>query len=78
MRGEQWPGENPLGQRLDDGDSKDIVVGVVGDAHINALSDDDAMEQYWPPSRTTCLRWWLVATASGDAAKPSADCEVHQ
>lgn len=24
-----------------------MVIGVVGDAHINALNDDDAFEQYW-------------------------------
>jgi hypothetical protein len=45
---EQWPAQNPLGQFLGDGTTKDIVVGVAGDAHINALSDDDATEQYWP------------------------------
>jgi predicted permease len=44
---QQWPGQNPLGQKLGDGDSKDIVIGVAGDAHINALNDDDATEQYW-------------------------------
>ena len=44
----QWPNQNPVGQRLGEEDaSKSIVVGVVGDAHINALSDDDATEQYW-------------------------------
>jgi predicted permease len=44
---QQWPGENPLGQAVGDGTNKDTVVGVAGDAHINALSDDDAVEQYW-------------------------------
>jgi predicted permease len=48
MAREQWPGQNPLGQQIGEGDTKDTVVGVVGDAHINALSDDDAVEQYWP------------------------------
>jgi predicted permease len=48
MAREQWPGQSPLGQQIGDGDAKDTVVGVVGDAHINALSDDDAVEQYWP------------------------------
>ena len=61
MAGEQWPGENPLGQKLDDGDSKDIVVGVVGDAHINALSDDDAVEQYWPSQQESMPSMVLVA-----------------
>ncbi|HUD57722.1 MAG TPA: FtsX-like permease family protein, partial [Terracidiphilus sp.] len=34
--------------RLGDDDApKSIVVGVAGNAHINALSNDDATEQYW-------------------------------
>ena len=44
----QWPGKNPLGEQIGNGDTKDTVVGVVGNAHINAMSDDDATEQYWP------------------------------
>jgi ABC-type antimicrobial peptide transport system permease subunit len=45
---QQWPHQNPIGQRLGDEDAtKSIVVGVAGNAHINALSDDDATEQYW-------------------------------
>jgi predicted permease len=44
----QWPGRNPIGQQMGDGDRKDIVVGVVGNARVNALNDDDATEQYWP------------------------------
>jgi hypothetical protein len=45
---QQWPNQNPIGQRLGDDDStKSIVVGVAGNAHINALSDNDATEQYW-------------------------------
>lgn len=46
---QQWPRQNPLGKRLGNDDaSRSIVVGVVGNAHINALSDNDATEQYWP------------------------------
>jgi predicted permease len=45
---QQWPHQNPIGQRLGDDDStKSIVIGVAGNARINALSDDDATEQYW-------------------------------
>lgn len=42
-----WGTQNPIGQRIPGDDSKDIVIGVVGDAHVNALSDDDAVEGYW-------------------------------
>jgi predicted permease len=45
---QQWPNQNPVGQRLsDDPASHDIVIGVAGNARINALNDDDATEQYW-------------------------------
>ena len=44
----EWPGQNPIGQQLPNGDAKDTVVGVAGDAHVNAANDDDAVEQYWP------------------------------
>ena len=43
----QWPGQNPVGKQIENGDSKDTVVGVAGNARINALSDDDALEEYW-------------------------------
>ena len=66
MAKHQWPGQNPLGQRIDGGDSHDFVVGVVGDAHINALSDDDAIEQYWPAGQDIAQEMVLVVRTSGD------------
>lgn len=45
---QQWPGQNPVGQTVTSGDGKPTVVGVVGDAHTNDLSNGDALEQYWP------------------------------
>jgi predicted permease len=44
----EWPGQNPIGQQVPNGDAKDTVVGVAGDAHVNAANDDDAVELYWP------------------------------
>lgn len=44
-----WPHQNPLGQTIPGDGSKDMVIGVVGDAHVNAMNDDDALEAYWPP-----------------------------
>ncbi len=41
----QWPGENPLGKKYWD---TATVVGVAGDAHMNAMNDGDAMEIYQP------------------------------
>jgi predicted permease len=47
----QWPGQNPIGKQFDPKDpgssTRDTVVGVAGDARLNALNDDDAVEEYW-------------------------------
>ena len=45
MARRQWPGENPLGKIYWD---KDVVIGVAGNAHINAMNDGDAVEIYTP------------------------------
>ena len=65
---QQWPGTNPLGQTLGDAASKDVVIGVVGDAHINALSDDDAVEQYWPAQTDDMPDMVPIVRSSGDPA----------
>jgi predicted permease len=41
----QWPGQDPIGKQF--GDAKDTVVGVAGNARVNAINDDDATEVYW-------------------------------
>ncbi|HEX4065470.1 MAG TPA: ABC transporter permease [Acidobacteriaceae bacterium] len=64
---EQWPGENPLGQTLGDGADKDTIVGVAGDAHINALSDDDALEQYWAAQQDDMPDMVLIVRSTGEA-----------
>ena len=40
----QWPGENPLGKKY----GENTVVGVAGNAHVNAMNDGDALEAYYP------------------------------
>jgi predicted permease len=62
----QWPDQNPLGQQIGDGTTKDTVVGVVGDAHINALNDDDAVEQYWPATTANMPAMVVIVRASGE------------
>jgi len=66
MARQQWPGKNPLDQKLGDGDTKDTVVGVVGDAHINALSDDDATEQYWAAQQDDMPGMTVMVRAGGE------------
>jgi len=41
---QQWPGEDPIGKQFW---QKDTVVGVAGNAHINAVNDGDTVEVYW-------------------------------
>ena len=68
----QWPGENPLGQTLGDGADKSTVIGVVGDAHINALSDDDAVEQYWSAQPEDMPGMVLVVRSAGEPGSISS------
>jgi putative ABC transport system permease protein len=63
---QQWPGENPLGKQIGEGDTKQIVIGVAGDAHINALNDDDAAEQYWPAQPDQMPGMVVIARATGE------------
>ena len=74
----QWPGQNPVGKpvgQLVAGDEqKDIVVGVAGDARINALSDDDAVEQYWPMQQDDMPDMTIIVRTAGasDSLPPVA------
>ncbi|HLY19680.1 MAG TPA: ABC transporter permease [Bryobacteraceae bacterium] len=61
----QWPGQNPLGKQIGGGEAKDTVIGVIGDAHLNALNDDDAMEQYWPAARDQMPGMVLIVRMAG-------------
>ncbi len=63
---QQWPGQNPLGRQMGDGNTKDTVVGVAGDAHINALNDDDAAEQYWPAQQDDMPGMVVIVRGSGE------------
>ena len=63
---QQWPGKNPLGQTVGEGTGRDTVIGVVADAHANAPNDDDAVEQYWPPSPDDVPDMVLMARSVGD------------
>ena len=71
---EQWPGISPVGQLMGDGPSKDMVVGVVGNARINALSDDDATEQYWAAQQDDMPGMVVIARTAGapDSVSPIA------
>ncbi|HUZ94274.1 MAG TPA: FtsX-like permease family protein, partial [Edaphobacter sp.] len=51
---------------LGDGPVKDTVIGVVGDAHINALNDDDATEQYWAAQAEDMPDMAMIVRANGE------------
>jgi predicted permease len=63
----QWPGQNPLGKLMGEGKDKNVVVGVVGDAHMNGLNDDDALEQYWPAGEEQIPDLVLIVRCAGAA-----------
>ena len=62
----QWPGQNPLSRQLGDGKVKDTVVGVAGDAHMNALSNGDALEQYRPLTQDQLPGAVVMVRTSGE------------
>jgi len=63
---QQWPDQNPIGQQIGDGDNKDTVIGVAGNARINALSDDDASEEYRAAQPESTPEMVIVARTEGD------------
>lgn len=63
---QQWPGKNPLGETVGEAPHRDTVIGVVGDAHINALNDDDALEQYWAAQPENLPDMVIVVRAAGE------------
>jgi ABC-type antimicrobial peptide transport system permease subunit len=44
---------------------RDTVVGVAGNARLNALSDDDAVEQYWPATADDMPDMSMVVKIAG-------------
>lgn len=71
-----WPGEDPLGKLYQTGPpqnpQKDTVVGIAGNAHVNALNDGDSAELYWAaqPSDMADMSV-LVKTASQPEGFPT-------
>ena len=43
-----------------------MVVGVAGDAHVNAVNDDDAVEQYWPAQLEDMPYMVVMVRTAGD------------
>jgi predicted permease len=64
---QQWPHANPIGQQVGEGAGKNTVVGVAGNARINAISDDDATEQYWPAQAADMPNMVVVVRQAGES-----------
>jgi len=72
----QWPGESPLGKPYWD---TDVVVGVAGNAHVNAMNDGDAMEIYQPAQTADMPDMVLLVKSAGapDGLTPIAKSIVE-
>jgi len=62
----QWPGQNPIGQKFKNGDDSFLVVGVAGNARVNAINDDDAVELYWPAQTADMADMVVMVKAAGE------------
>jgi predicted permease len=58
----QWPGEDPIGKQFW---QKDTVVGVAGNAHVNAMSDGDTVEVYWAAQAEDMAEMTLLVKTAG-------------
>ncbi len=59
---QQWPGEDPLGKLFW---QKDTVVGIAGNAHVNALNDGDTVEVYWAAQPEDMAAMTLLVKTAG-------------
>ena len=59
----QWPGENPLGKAYWDNGT---VVGVVGNARVNALNDGDTVEIYQPAQLADMPEMVVLLKSAGE------------
>ncbi|MEO5821225.1 MAG: ABC transporter permease [Vicinamibacteraceae bacterium] len=75
-----FPGEEPLGHRLDMGDMKPEIVGVVGNIRRASLTDDARADLYFPFERAPSPSITLFVRASGDpvAALPALRAVIRR
>jgi predicted permease len=59
---QQWPGEDPIGKPFW---QKDTVVGVAGNAHVNAMNDGDTVEVYWAAQAEDMSEMTLLLKTAG-------------
>jgi predicted permease len=71
----QWPSEDPLGKKFEE----NTVVGVVGNAHVNAMNDGDSLEAYHPAQPTDMPDMVVLVKSAGapDGLAPMAKSIVE-
>ena len=60
-----WPGENPIGRGILNGDRRFTIVGIVGDVHHRSLREDPLGEMYLSYLQFTSRRQTLVVKTDG-------------
>ena len=75
MADRQWPGQNPIGNRIRlGGFPKTLtIVGVVGNVKLTSLKDPPEQQLYYPSRQFPALAMYLVIRTDTDAADISAD-----
>jgi len=62
----QWPAQDPIGKLLwNNQTSKDTVVGVAGNARLNAMNDTDAAEAYWAAQPADMAGMTVIVKTAG-------------
>src|SRR5262245_61166894 len=79
-----WPGENPIGKRLRQGDAQSQaawreVVGVVADVKLNGLVLEGPLQVYLPLAQRNSSNVGLVVRTTGDplAATAAIERTIH-
>jgi predicted permease len=70
----RWPNEDPIGKLWKD--SKDIVVGVVGNTRAMELNNTDATEIYYPATADRLPGMYILVRAGGDPKAQSTNIKL--
>lgn len=63
-----WPGENPVGRRVLNGERAFTIVGIVSNVHHRSLREEPLGEMYLSYQQFTSRRQTIVIKAEGDPA----------
>lgn len=66
----RWPNEDPIGKQWKD--TKDIVIGVVGNTRAMEMNNTDATEIYYPPTDENLPGMFLLVKTAGASDEPGS------